>query len=433
MQNINTPIQPVETKSSKFPIPKLFTILILIIVIIEYLLISKYICPQSSDTPTGSTTEADETTQTRGIMLLIEYKNTEGLVNFVNDLYERNIHSLLSASPDFVEENCDVIKKLLNYNVELVSQNPSGSFWDIPYEEQYELIKNSKDRIETCTGKPLRVVSSRYFASDENTVKAAEELGIPYVLARGTTDTEAIVFKPEEYDVSIISVSNIPSIKWMYGSLCDYSYWVREGTPEDMEAELIAGLENKKMTPVTHTNIGGYKSQWNNMWLKFFDNNNITWQTLDEFATADMTLPMWQIPRNKNAPYTPTKRPIIPYDEEENVQNPCAVDELPTVTENVNENKSNVGNKLVTFHNGKGPMCLDMLEFLETINYTIEEHLDTEENFRDNLNELKTAYGTSQGVSESFDYYPIIFIQEKSFSGFDEEIKSEILEIIENS
>ena len=136
MQNTNTPIQSVETKPSKFSIPKLFIILTLIIVVVEYLLISKYVCPQSSDTSTGITTETDETVQARGIMLLIEYKDTEGLVNFVNDLYERNIYSLLSASPDFVEENCDVIKKLLNYNVELVSQHPSGSFWDIPYEEQ---------------------------------------------------------------------------------------------------------------------------------------------------------------------------------------------------------------------------------------------------------------------------------------------------------
>ena len=112
----------------------------------------------------------------RGIMMLIEYKDTDGLVNFVNELNSRGIYSLLSASPDFIEENCDVIKTLLGYKMDIVSQNPEGSFWDVSYEEQYQAIKNAKDKIESCTGEPLKVISSRYFASDENTVKAAEQL-----------------------------------------------------------------------------------------------------------------------------------------------------------------------------------------------------------------------------------------------------------------
>jgi len=39
----------------------------------------------------------------------------------------------------------------------------------------------------------MRVIGSRYFAHDENTLKVADALGIPYVLARGTTGSEAKV------------------------------------------------------------------------------------------------------------------------------------------------------------------------------------------------------------------------------------------------
>jgi cytosine/adenosine deaminase-related metal-dependent hydrolase len=41
-----------------------------------------------------------------------------------------------------------------------------------------------KERIESALGTEMRVFGSKYFAYDENTLKAAQELGIEYVLAR---------------------------------------------------------------------------------------------------------------------------------------------------------------------------------------------------------------------------------------------------------
>ncbi len=368
--------------------------------------------------------------KTKAIMMLIEYKDTEGLVNFVNDLDSRGIYSLLSVSPDFVEENCETIKKLLDHKMELVAQNPTGSFWDMPYQEQLETVIASKQKIEACTGQPLRAISSQYFASDENTVKVAEKLEIPYVLARGVKGTEAIVFQPEEYlSVKILSVSNIPTIEFEYGSLCDYSYWVRQGSPEDMLKELRAGLNNKKITPVSHTNIGGYKARWNQMWLKFFDTAKIDWLPLDEYATVDKLMPMWQIPKNKNTPYTPEIRPEIPYNEEENLQNPCSVGQLSSkvdteVSETTNEQE------LIMFHNGKGSMCLEAMAFLESTNYPSKQILNSEINFQKQLQEAKINFDKSEGVTDDFGYYPIIFIKDRVFSGFDENIKAEILKEI---
>jgi hypothetical protein len=37
--------------------------------------------------------------------------------------------------------------------------------------------------------------------------------------------------------VKILSVSNIPLVTFEYGSLCDYSFYERAGTPNDMKAE----------------------------------------------------------------------------------------------------------------------------------------------------------------------------------------------------
>lgn len=176
-------------------------------------------------------------------------------------------------------------------------------------------------------------------ASDMNTVKVAEELGIPYVTARGTTGTKATVYQPEGYHVKILSVSLIELVPFEYGSLCDYSFYERAGTPKDMLGELNRALEpltdkekarfgeHQRITPTTHTHIGGYLKQWNDMWLNFWDSSQIKWVPLDEFMTEpDWAIPLWQIPINQNNPYTVEKiRPLVPYEEEETVGNICAV------------------------------------------------------------------------------------------------------------
>lgn len=386
----------------------------------------------------------------KGIMILIEYKDTIGLVNFVNELHKRKIPGLLHLSPEFVEANCETIKELLKYNMEIMASLGDKPFWDIPYEEQKEIVSGMKGKIEACTGKPIKIISSPYMASDMTTIKVAEELGIPYVTARGTTDTKASVYEIEGYKTKILSVSNIPKVQFKYGSLCDYSYYERAGTPNEMLAELMRAIEpltdkekaryglNHKVTPVTHTNIGGYLRPWTEMWINFWDSttDKVEWVDLDAFmAETDWMLPDWQVPINKNAPYTPEKiRPLTPYEEVEKVQNPCRVEELGENDLKKTEEKkiAGAGNKLIMFHNGNGSMCLEALEFLKTIDYPTEQFLDTQNDFDEKLDQLRTGFNQSEGVSESFGYYPIIFIKERAFSGFNEEIKSEIIEEMRN-
>ena len=389
----------------------------------------------------------------KGIMILIEYKDTVGLANFMNEMEKRNIHGLLMVTPEFVQSNCESIKEIIKHNVEIVASNIGAPFWDIPYEEQKTRILEMKQGIESCTGVPIRIISSTYMASDATTIKVAHELGIPYVTARGTTDTKATIYQVADYpDVKILSVSNIPKVQYKYGSLCDYSYFERNGTPDDMLAELTRAIEpltpkeearygaNHKITAVSHTNIGGYLKPWMDMWLNFWDTtkDKIEWVNLDKFmAEADWVLPLWQIPINKNNPYTPEKiRPAVSYEETEKVHNPCKVENIGKEAEEVNNTESegkerySIGNKIMMFHNGKGPMCLEAVEFIKTIDYPVEQFLDYEEGFGEKLNNLKEKFGSSEGIHPLFGYYPIIFIKDRVFSGFNETIKNEILKEI---
>ncbi len=374
-------------------------------------------CPDCGVPPLGDT---------EGLMLLIEFEGMGGLANFVYELHQRGIPAVLIADSGFVTENCDAVSALQQYGLEVGGVYPQETFWDMPYDMQYALMEYTRDTIEACTGKPMRVFGSRYFAYDENTIKAAEALGIPYILARGTTGARATIYQPLEYDVKIFSVSNVTSPEWGSGSLCDYSYWARGGTPLEFGEELFTALEHDRISPVSHTYLGGMKAAWNVEYLNFFDYGNVNWLDLDAFGgTVDVVCPFADIPDNREVQYQ-TPHPQIPLEDEPNVDNPCAIDDFPPV----DGEGGDVGDKLVFFHNNAGPMCLEFLAFVATLAYPAEEHVLGDPGFATQLNQLKQQFGSSEGVSQNFGYFPIIFIQDRAFSGFNDAVRDAILELV---
>lgn len=54
------------------------------------------------------------------------------------------------------------------------------------------------------------------------------------------------------------------------------------------------------------------------------------------------------------------------------------------------------------------------------------KHLTTDTDFETQLNSYKGNVSKSKGVSDSYGYYPIIFVGGRTFSGFNEEIGKEI-------
>ena len=90
---------------------------------------------------------------------------------------------------------------------------------------------------------------------------------------------------------------------------------------------------------------------------------------------------------------------------------------------------------LLIFHNGSGPMCFAALDWLDDVKaqhpaLVIEEHLTYEAGERDLLTEIKEQYQTSQGVSTSFEYLPIMFFEGQAFSGFDDGVAAALQELL---
>lgn len=247
----------------------------------------------------------ESTPKTEATMLLIEFEETGGLENMLKQMDERNIPAVLMVSAEFLNEHCNEIKALQDkYDVEIAGTAPGEPFWDVDYEKQKEIMMETKKDIEACTGKKMRIFSSKYFAYTEDTIKIAEDLGIEYVFARGTTKARATIYKPTEYNIKIFSVSNVGSKNWGTGSLCDFSYWAREGTPEDFRTELLTAIEEYPyISPVSHAYLGGKRADWNEVYLELFDNPNVKWVSIDNFHTDYDQRDFKDIPVNMEVQY----------------------------------------------------------------------------------------------------------------------------------
>ncbi len=84
---------------------------------------------------------------------------------------------------------------------------------------------------------------------------------------------------------------------------------------------------------------------------------------------------------------------------------------------------------LLIFHNNTGPMCLAALRWMEDAQarypaLVVEEHLTTEPGKMDLLRQLEGTYSGSEGVSTTFGYLPIIFFEDRAFSGFNGEVQT---------
>ena len=251
---------------------------------------------------------------TNGMIMLIEFEKIEGVLNWERELDNRGIGALVKVQDNVLEEYPDVFKRLANKGYEVAGGYDIAPFWDMPYEEQYQYMKEAQELIYNTTGKEMRVFGSRYFAYDENTLKAADALGIKYVLARGTQGVKAAVYAPEEYKVKIISVSNIVFEDMGSGSLCDYSLWARGADANDFQKVVNESFSEdaENLILVSHAYLGGTRQEWWNVYQNALNSNKVNWTSFDSWISKVkvFSMPNKDIPINKEVKYvapTPAK------------------------------------------------------------------------------------------------------------------------------
>ncbi|MBN2517938.1 MAG: hypothetical protein JXB14_03765 [Candidatus Altiarchaeota archaeon] len=87
--------------------------------------------------------------------------------------------------------------------------------------------------------------------------------------------------------------------------------------------------------------------------------------------------------------------------------------------------------KLVMFHNSVGPMCIEMLDYMDSIEgefpgLLFEQHLTSESGYDSLLSRWKSANPQSLGVSDDYSYLPITFINGRAYSGFNNWVKTRL-------
>jgi len=255
------------------------------------------------------------------MLMLIEFERIEGIEQWEKELDSRGLTALVKVQDNVLEEYPTVFKRLANKGYEIAGGYDKAPFWDMSYDEQYKYLKESKDLVEKITGKKMRVFGSRYFAYDETTLKAADALGIEYILGRGVNDVEATVYQPKEYKVRVISVTNVDVGEPMgRGSLCDYSLWSRGADAVEFGQILDESIAKKptNMILVSHAYLGGTRLEWWIEYEKALTSDKVTWNSFDNWLQNQeiVTLSNAEIPMNKEVKYVQPKpdKPMEDYE-----------------------------------------------------------------------------------------------------------------------
>ena len=349
-----------------------------------------------------------------GLILLSENTgDISGYYKWEKILDEKNLKAIIKPESFVLEKYPDYFRQLADKGYEIATGYGQAPFWDMPYDQQYQIMKDYKQSAQEIIGKPIRIFSSKYFAYDENTLKAADALGIPYILARGE-GIKSVIYSPHEYKAKLLSVSNLVFQDMGSGSLCDASLYQRGSTADEFVQVLNQTFDEnpKDLILVSHVYIGGTRMGWWDAYESALNSPKVNWRDFDTWSqkTENLSMPYAQIPHNTEVKYIEPK-PAVPVEE---------IELIPELKPQA----------LTVFHNGQGPMCLEFLEFIKKIDYPIEQYLDSQSNFYQSLENYKAKFNRSQGLSTDFAYYPIIFIKDKAFSGFNQDIKQAILDEI---
>lgn len=254
-------------------------------------------------------------TTTNGLIMLIEFEKIEGVRHWERELDKRGLTALVQVQHNVLAEYPADFARLAAKGYPVAGLYAEKAFWDVPYQEQYARMREAKEAVEKITHRPMRVFGSRYFAYDENTLRAADALGIEFVLGRGTAGALATIYAPREYKARIISVSNVPFAEMGTGSFCDYSLWARGSTDKDFAAvvDKVIASRPSDLILVSHAYLGGRSVDWWRTYENALARSEVAWRGFDAWVSAVRVdaRPYAEIPVNREVKYE-TPKPAVP-------------------------------------------------------------------------------------------------------------------------
>ena len=75
------------------------------------------------------------------MLMLIEFERIEGIEQWEKELDKRGLTALVKAQGNIPKEYPEVFKRLADKGYEIAGGYDGEPFWDMPYEKQYQLMK----------------------------------------------------------------------------------------------------------------------------------------------------------------------------------------------------------------------------------------------------------------------------------------------------
>jgi len=97
----------------------------------------------------------------------------------------------------------------------------------MPYENQLDIMTKTKQVFNNLLEIDLDVFATENFSYDINTLKLAQELDINYLLKRGTTEEDSTIYNLTDFDVKLISLSNVKDSHLNSTPISDHDLHIR--------------------------------------------------------------------------------------------------------------------------------------------------------------------------------------------------------------
>jgi len=88
-------------------------------------------------------------------------------------------------------------------------------------------MQDTKDVFNNLLEIDMTMFATKNFSYNIDTLKIAQDLGIEYIFKRGTTKENAIIYDLKDYDVNLISLSNVIDSNLNSTPISDYDLYVR--------------------------------------------------------------------------------------------------------------------------------------------------------------------------------------------------------------
>jgi len=97
----------------------------------------------------------------------------------------------------------------------------------MPYSDQLDIMTKTKQVFNNLLEINLDIFATENFSYDINTLNIAQDLSIEYIIKRGTTSEESTVYNLADFDVKLISLSNVKDSHLNSTPISDHDLHIR--------------------------------------------------------------------------------------------------------------------------------------------------------------------------------------------------------------